>query len=135
MRVSRSEVKARVSIQRDRAETGANAMSTSRFGRVPGPAARWAAGRLPPRTGRAGASGAGADAELAGAAPLLAYLRGLGAAPSPASAAPTQVAAGSFHDTDTANYTAEDFRFTTKGNTLYAVELGWPAGDGQWRSG
>jgi alpha-L-fucosidase len=38
---------------------------------------------------------------------------------------PTQVAAGSFHDTDTANYTAEDFRFTTKGNTLYAIELGW----------
>ena len=41
---------------------------------------------------------------------------------------PTKVAAGSFHDTDTANYTAEDFRFTTKGNTLYAIELGWPAG-------
>ena len=41
---------------------------------------------------------------------------------------PTQVAAGSFHDTDTANYTAEDFRFTTKGNNLYAIELGWPAG-------
>jgi alpha-L-fucosidase len=41
---------------------------------------------------------------------------------------PTQVAAGSFHDTDTATYTAEDFRFTTKGNTLYAIELGWPSG-------
>ncbi|MGZ4732708.1 MAG: alpha-L-fucosidase [Terriglobales bacterium] len=41
---------------------------------------------------------------------------------------PTQVMAGSFHDTDTANYTAEDFRFTTKGNALYAIELGWPAG-------
>ncbi len=40
---------------------------------------------------------------------------------------PTQVAAGSFHDTDTASYTAEDFRFTTKGNTLYAIELGWPS--------
>jgi alpha-L-fucosidase len=40
---------------------------------------------------------------------------------------PTRVAAGSFHDTDTASYTAEDFRFTTKGNTLYAIELGWPA--------
>jgi len=38
---------------------------------------------------------------------------------------PTQVAAGSFHDTDTATYTAEDFRFTTKGNALYAIELGW----------
>lgn len=41
---------------------------------------------------------------------------------------PTKVAAGSFHDTETANYTAEDFRFTTKGKTLYAIELGWPAG-------
>ena len=41
---------------------------------------------------------------------------------------PTKVAAGSFHDTDTATYTAEDFRFTTKGNELYAIELGWPAG-------
>jgi alpha-L-fucosidase len=41
---------------------------------------------------------------------------------------PTKVAAGSFHDTDTAGYSAEDFRFTTKGNTLYAIELGWPAG-------
>jgi alpha-L-fucosidase len=40
---------------------------------------------------------------------------------------PTKVAAGSFHDTDTANYTAADFRFTTKGNDLYAIELGWPA--------
>lgn len=40
---------------------------------------------------------------------------------------PTQVAAGSFHDTDTANYTAADFRFTTKGDVLYAIGLGWPA--------
>ncbi len=40
---------------------------------------------------------------------------------------PTKVAAGSFHDTDTASYTADDFRFTTKGNTLYALELGWPS--------
>ena len=41
---------------------------------------------------------------------------------------PTKVAGGSFHDTDTTSYTAEDFRFTTKGSTLYAIELGWPAG-------
>ena len=41
---------------------------------------------------------------------------------------PTKVASGSFHDTDTAAYTAEDFRFTTKGNTLYAIELGKPSG-------
>jgi alpha-L-fucosidase len=40
---------------------------------------------------------------------------------------PTNVAAGAFHDTDTANYTSEDFRFTTKANTLYAIELGWPS--------
>jgi alpha-L-fucosidase len=39
---------------------------------------------------------------------------------------PTKVAGGSFHDTDTVEYTAEDFRFTTKGSTLYAIELGWP---------
>jgi alpha-L-fucosidase len=41
---------------------------------------------------------------------------------------PTQVAAGSFHDTDTASYSAGDFRFTTKGSTLYAIELVWPVG-------
>ena len=41
---------------------------------------------------------------------------------------PTKVAGGSFHDTDTAQYTAEDFRFTTKGNALYAIELAWPSG-------
>ena len=39
---------------------------------------------------------------------------------------PTKVAGGSFHDTDTSKYTAQDFRFTTKGSTLYAMELGWP---------
>jgi alpha-L-fucosidase len=41
---------------------------------------------------------------------------------------PTKVAAGSFQDTKTQNYTAEDFRFTTKGNNLYAIELAWPSG-------
>jgi alpha-L-fucosidase len=40
---------------------------------------------------------------------------------------PTKVASGSFHDTDTANYTAEDFRFTTKGDVLYATGLKWPS--------
>jgi alpha-L-fucosidase len=40
---------------------------------------------------------------------------------------PTKVAAGSFHDFETGNYTAEDFRFTTKGNVLYAIGLAWPA--------
>jgi alpha-L-fucosidase len=41
---------------------------------------------------------------------------------------PTKVRAGSFHDTDTAGYTAQDFRFTVKGKMLYAIELGWPSG-------
>ena len=41
---------------------------------------------------------------------------------------PTKVAAGSFQDTKTQAYTAEDFRFTTKGNNLYAIELAWPSG-------
>jgi hypothetical protein len=35
------------------------------------------------------------------------------------------VAAGSFHDTDTANYSAEDFRFTTKG--YRPIGVAWPA--------
>jgi alpha-L-fucosidase len=39
---------------------------------------------------------------------------------------PTKVAAGSFHDTETRPYTAEDFRFTTKGPVLFAIELAWP---------
>ena len=40
---------------------------------------------------------------------------------------PTQVTAGAFHDTDTQRYGAQDFRFTEKNGTLYAIELGWPA--------
>jgi alpha-L-fucosidase len=40
---------------------------------------------------------------------------------------PTKVAEGSFHDTDNRPYTAEDFRFTTKGDALYAIELAWPS--------
>ena len=40
---------------------------------------------------------------------------------------PTKVAAGAFHDTDTQSYGAQDFRFTAKNGTLYAIELGWPA--------
>jgi alpha-L-fucosidase len=39
---------------------------------------------------------------------------------------PTSVAVGSFHDIDTKPYTAQDFRFTSKGAALYAIELGWP---------
>lgn len=40
---------------------------------------------------------------------------------------PTKVASGSFHDTDTEHYKPEDFRFTTKGDVLYAIGLAWPA--------
>ncbi|HLX84191.1 MAG TPA: alpha-L-fucosidase C-terminal domain-containing protein [Terriglobales bacterium] len=39
---------------------------------------------------------------------------------------PTKVASGSFHDTDATPYTAEDFRFTTKADALYAIGLAWP---------
>ncbi len=40
---------------------------------------------------------------------------------------PTKVTEGAFHDTDTQPYTAEDFRFTKKGDVLYAIELAWPS--------
>jgi len=39
---------------------------------------------------------------------------------------PTKVTAGSFHDTENANYKPEDFRFTSKGDVLYAIGLAWP---------
>ena len=39
---------------------------------------------------------------------------------------PTEVKAGSFHDTDTVTYTPQDFRFTTKGGALYAIEMAVP---------
>ncbi len=39
---------------------------------------------------------------------------------------PTKFEAGQFHDTANQPYTAEDFRFTTKGDTLYAIEMAWP---------
>jgi alpha-L-fucosidase len=40
---------------------------------------------------------------------------------------PTLVKSGPFHDTETQSYTAQDFRFTTKGSNLYAIQLAWPA--------
>jgi alpha-L-fucosidase len=40
---------------------------------------------------------------------------------------PTKVEGGSFHDTKVQTYTADDFRFTVKGATLYAIEMAWPA--------
>ncbi len=39
---------------------------------------------------------------------------------------PTKVVTGAFHDFETGNYTPEDFRFTTKGDALYAIGLAWP---------
>ena len=39
---------------------------------------------------------------------------------------PTKVGAGSFHDVETTRYTPQDFRFTAKGDVLYAIGLGWP---------
>ena len=39
---------------------------------------------------------------------------------------PTQVVAGSFADVKRQPFTGEDIRFTTKGDTLYAIALAWP---------
>jgi alpha-L-fucosidase len=43
---------------------------------------------------------------------------------------PTKVIGGAFHDQDTKPYTTEDFRFTQKGNTLYAIGMACPADGG-----
>jgi alpha-L-fucosidase len=40
------------------------------------------------------------------------------------------VAGGTFQETKTQAYTAEDFRFTTREGLLYAIQLGWPEGGG-----
>jgi len=39
---------------------------------------------------------------------------------------PTRVSEGMFTDTKRAAFTGEDVRFTTKGETLYAIALAWP---------
>ena len=39
---------------------------------------------------------------------------------------PTRKDNGPFSDSRDGNYTAQDFRFTVKKHTLYAIELGWP---------
>jgi alpha-L-fucosidase len=39
---------------------------------------------------------------------------------------PTKVVGGSFKDTATSGYRAQDIRFTAKGDTLYAIALAWP---------
>ena len=41
---------------------------------------------------------------------------------------PTEVVAGSFKETASKPFTGQDIRFTTKGGTLYAIALAWPAG-------
>jgi alpha-L-fucosidase len=39
---------------------------------------------------------------------------------------PTEVFQGAFQDTRRRDFAAQDVRFTTKGNVLYAICLGWP---------
>ncbi|HEX3000481.1 MAG TPA: alpha-L-fucosidase C-terminal domain-containing protein, partial [Armatimonadota bacterium] len=39
---------------------------------------------------------------------------------------PTEVGEGGFTDTKRQEFTSKDVRFTTKGETLYAILLGWP---------
>lgn len=39
---------------------------------------------------------------------------------------PTQVVEGSFNDTKRQAFTGQDLRFTTRGDTLYAIALAWP---------
>lgn len=41
---------------------------------------------------------------------------------------PTEVEGGTFNDTKTKPYTAQDFRFTTHDGHLYAIEMAWPEG-------
>lgn len=42
---------------------------------------------------------------------------------------PTEVVEGSFNDTKRTSFTAEDIRFTTRGDALYATALGLPEGN------
>jgi len=39
---------------------------------------------------------------------------------------PTEIAEGAMNDTKRSAFTSEHVRFTTKGDTLYAICLGWP---------
>jgi len=47
---------------------------------------------------------------------------------------PTQVVGGAFHDTDTKPYTPQDFRFTAKGNAVYAIGMACPPKEGDQAS-
>lgn len=42
---------------------------------------------------------------------------------------PTEVSDGAFTDTERPPFTGQDIRFTQKGDTLYAICLGWPEGE------
>jgi alpha-L-fucosidase len=42
---------------------------------------------------------------------------------------PTEVAGGSFGEKKIPHFTPQDFRFTSRPKTLYAINLGWPAGE------
>ena len=39
---------------------------------------------------------------------------------------PTKIKPGSFGEQESPDFTAQDIRFTRRGNTLYAIALGWP---------
>ena len=47
---------------------------------------------------------------------------------------PTEVVEGAFTDTQRAAFTPADFRFTTKGDALYAICLAWPGEEATIRS-
>ena len=47
---------------------------------------------------------------------------------------PTQVSEGSFADTKRTTFTGQDFRFTTRGEILYAVALAWPGSEAMIKS-
>jgi alpha-L-fucosidase len=40
---------------------------------------------------------------------------------------PTQIKAGAFGESKSPDFTAQDVRFTSRGKTLYAIMLDWPA--------
>ena len=42
---------------------------------------------------------------------------------------PTEIPEGYFSDTQRKSFTGQDFRFTTRGNTLYAIALAWPGAE------
>ena len=56
----------------------------------------------------------------------------LGRLPFTAKGAPDTAGTKNFNENRATPYTSEDIRFTTKGSTLYAIALAWPA-DGKMR--